>query len=316
MSSFNLVYFGSPKFSADILRFIHQNLSFLELSAVVTQPDRPQGGQGPTPSPVAQTAQDLKLPVFKPHSLDKDNLQHLKLLKPDLFLVVAYGQILPPSWLDTPSLATLNLHFSLLPRYRGALCVQSAIRNQDQTTGVTLMKMDKKLDHGPLISQISQKISSYDNVHTLTQKLKAKAKTLLETTLPLYLKFTQDPRFQPPPPSHPDLSLYLPPEKQDHSQATYTPPVSQNSHQNAFISWPEISAALKGKNAAQIHALIRSLNPQPGAWTKIPTNQGDLKAKLIKTALENSRLVIDKLQLPGKQPILWQQFTAGHQVKN
>ena len=244
MSTYKLIYLGSPKFSADILKFISTNLSFIDLQAVVTQPDRPQGRQGVlTPSPVAQTAQKLDIPTFKPQDINEDNLQHIKLLKPDLFLTVAYGQILPLSWLDTPKIATLNLHFSLLPKYRGALCIKQAILNQDQNTGVTLMKMDQKLDHGPIISQIKQSISTNDDLSTLTKKLKIKASTLLDKTLLPYLQHTQNKNSKTPKINHPDISLFLPPKPQDHSQATYTPPTSQNTHQNAFISWQKIKKA-------------------------------------------------------------------------
>lgn len=315
MSTYKLIYLGSPQFSADILKFV-SNLSFIDLQAVVTQPDRPQGRQGQlTPSPVAQTAQTLNIPTFKPQQINTDNLQHLKLLKPDIFLTVAYGQILPTSWLNTPQIATLNLHFSLLPKYRGALCIKQALTNQDQNTGVTLLEMDQKLDHGPIISQIKQPISTDDNLATLTQKLKSPANTLIDKTLLPYLQFTQDQSSKTTPIKHPDITLHLPPKPQDHSQATYTPPTSQNTHQNAFIPWSKISQATQSQNASQIHAQIRANNPDPGTWTKVPTSKGEMKLKIIKSNLENKKLSLQKVQLPGKNPITWQQFTAGYQIK-
>ncbi len=316
MSTYKLIYLGTPQFSANILRFISANLSFINLQAVVTQPDKPQGRQGAiTPSPVAQTAQKLGIPTFKPQNTNNDNLQHLKLLKPDLFLIVAYGQILPSSWLNAPQIATLNFHFSLLPKYRGALCIKQALLNQDPDTGVTLLEMDQKLDHGPVISQIKQPISTNDDLSTLTQKLKTKANTLLDKTLLPYLQFTQNKDSKTSKINHPDISLFLPPQPQDHSQATHTPPTSQNTHQNAFIPWQKIEKATQSQDASQLHAQIRANSPDPGAWTEIPTTKGDKILKIIKTKLNKQKLTLQKVQLPGKNPISWQQFTTGYQIK-
>jgi methionyl-tRNA formyltransferase len=282
-SPINLVFFGTPKFSTTILEALLKEKG-INLVGVVTQKDKPVGRKGLiTPSPVALKAKELNLPLFKPNKLDQSNLEHIKLLKPDLFLVVAYGQIIPPVWLNTPSIATLNIHYSLLPKYRGALCVSEAIKNQDKKTGVTLMKMDQDLDHGPIIAQKKQTIDIADNVETLTQKLTQKSLSLL----PLLTKVK--------------TLTYTP---QDHSKATTTPLIKSRTRNSAFIK------TLKVKNPESLHALIRSLNPEPGAWTKI----NDQELKILETRLiqkdskKPARLEITKLQLPGKNPITWRQF--------
>ncbi|HEX9008407.1 MAG TPA: methionyl-tRNA formyltransferase, partial [Patescibacteria group bacterium] len=137
MAKPNLIYIGSPEFSAQILEHL-LTTGIVNVVGVVTQPDKPQGRkQLIVPSPVAQMAANYDLPVFKPAKLDEANLSHLKLLKPDIFLVVSYGKIIPQSWLDLPTIGTFNIHFSLLPKYRGALCISEAIKNQDVETGVT-----------------------------------------------------------------------------------------------------------------------------------------------------------------------------------
>ena len=120
---FNLVYFGSPSFSADILdSLITTPPEGIKVVAVVTNPDRPTGRkQILTPSPVAQLAQQYHLPIFKPDKLESSNLAHIKLLNPHIFLVAAYGKIIPTDWLNLPQIAPLNLHFSLLPRYRSPM---------------------------------------------------------------------------------------------------------------------------------------------------------------------------------------------------
>lgn len=139
---FNLVYFGSPSFSADILESLITNPpENIKVVAVVTNPDRPTGRhQRLSPSPVAQLAQQHHLPIFKPDKLNSSNLAHIKLLNPHLFLIAAYGKIIPPDWLDLPQIAPLNLHFSLLPQYRGAW---TNINHQPLKILSTTLKQDR-----------------------------------------------------------------------------------------------------------------------------------------------------------------------------
>ncbi|MBU1256409.1 hypothetical protein KKA49_01875 [Patescibacteria group bacterium] len=274
MKPIKLVYFGTPDFSGQILESLIKNPSF-NVIGVVTKP---------TASLIIKLANKHNIPLFKPNKLDQSNLQHIKLLKPDIFLVAAYGQIIPKVWLDTPKIATLNIHFSLLPKYRGALCVSEAIKNQDKQTGVTLMQMDEQLDHGPIITQKKLTININDNVKTLTQKLTTLAISLLSGV-------------QPP--------IEVEPQKpQNHQKASYTPSLKTRTRQSAFIP------SLNTNNPAQLHALIRSLNPDPGAWTKI--NGQELKILETKLTPDN-QLEILTVQLPSKTPISWQQFQAGHQ---
>src|SRR3989344_2961997 len=275
----NLVYFGSPEFSSQILESI---LGLSHVVAVVTSPDRPlDRKQILTPSSVALTAGKYDLPIFKPEKLDPANLAHLKLLKPDIFLVVSYGKIIPASWLTTPVIGTFNLHFSLLPKYRGALPISEAIKNDDQETGVTLMQMDEQLDHGPIISQAKISIDINDNCETLTNELTQCAINLLATQLPL---ITTN--------NHKLLSL-----PQDESLATYTPTTKTKTRQSAFIPWSEIQSCIDKSQISNVkcqmlHALIRSLNPDPGAWTKIPVvayhdvPSTEIEIKILKTSLK------------------------------
>ena len=267
MKPIKLVYFGTPDFSAQILESLIKNPK-IDVVGVVTKP---------TASLMLQLADKYSIPVFKPNKLDQSNLQHIKLLQADVFLVAAYGQIIPKLWLNTPKTAILNIHFSLLPKYRGALCVSEAIRNQDLETGVTLMKMDEQLDHGPIIAQKKLKIDINDDVKTLTQKLTLLAIHLIEGAT---------------------LKRVAPSRAQDHTKATYTPTTKSRTRQSAYIP------SLKSKNPARLHALIRSLNPDPGAWTKI-NNQ---EIKILETKLNQNNLELIKVQLPGKTPISWRQL--------
>lgn len=288
----NLVYIGSPAFSASILESIIKS-NLIQVVGVVTSPDKPTGRSLIlTPSPVAKLAETYNLPTYKPEKLDEANLAHLKLLKPDIFLVVSYGKIIPKSYLDTPKIGTFNIHFSLLPKYRGALCISEAIKNGDSITGVTLMKMDELLDHGPVVSQTEIAVDIDDNTATLTTKLTQVAITLLADKLPeIYAqKYTTTP--------------------QDETKVVFTPSHKTFTRQNAFISFDEILKANNGIESIKIHNLVRSLNPDPGAWTIIEGKE----IKIIKTTFKDNRLTIDTVQLPGKSPITWNQYSKGHKT--
>ncbi len=294
----NLIYFGSPEFSATILESVIKS-DQVNVVGVVTTPDKPTGRSLTlTPSPVALLAETFDLPTYKPSKLDEANLAHLKLLKPDIFLVVSLGKIVPQSYLDTPKIGTFNLHFSLLPKYRGALCISEAIKNQDKTTGVTLMEMDELLDHGPIISQTEIPIDINDNTATLTTKLTQAAITLLADKLPEICAGS------------------YPKTAQDETKAVFTPSHRTLTRQTAFIPFEKILIAQNGTDSPSIHALIRSLNPDPGAWTEIPlaSDQEAIQIKLIDTSLIENKLVLNTVQLSGKSPISWKQFLQGHPV--
>lgn len=311
MTKTKIVYFGSPEFSADILRHLI-NSDRYQVVGVVTNPDRPVGRkQTLTPSPVAQVAAEFHLPTFKPNKLDEDNLMHVSLLKPDLFITAAYGKIVPDIWLKAPRINCLNIHFSLLPKYRGALCVSEPIKNLDSETGVTLMEMDSGLDHGPIIAQISQEIAEDDNVESLLEKLTDKAKDLLDEALPRYVEWSET-RVAPGEFANLHSMIHLPPKVQDHQSATFTPSTSSRTRANALVPWEEIRLAMNGNHPKIVHALIRSLNPDPGAWTEIIDEHDRIQLKLIKTEVHDDKLKLVEVQMPGKPSVAWKQFVAGH----
>ena len=284
----NLVYFGSPEFSAKILESLLKNPE-IRVVGVVSQPDKPVGRkQTLTPSPVSSLAAQHDLPTYKPTNLDSDNLSHISLLKPDIFLVVSYGLFMPSEWLSAPTIGTFNFHFSLLPKYRGALCIQEAIKNQERETGVTLMVMDKQMDHGPIINQIKVSIDPNENVKELTTKLTQAGIEILERNLPEICaqKFTSTP--------------------QNETLATFTPSLKTLTHQNAFIPWEKLC-----QFSLTTNALINSLNPQPGAWT----TYHDQELKILQTKVTGNKFEIETVQVPSKTPISWKNFLSGHENK-
>lgn len=293
MDKKNILYFGSPAFSAKILEELLKNPNpDFSVVGVVTQPDKPLGRKlSLTPSRVADVAEKYDLPIFKPHKLDEDHLAHIKLLKPDYFLVVSYGKIIPDNWLNSVKKA-LNIHFSLLPKYRGALCLQETLKNGDSETGVTLMEMSSKLDAGDLIFQQKINIDINDNILDLTNKLIPPAINLINSTLPLY------------------INQKINPKPQDETQAVYTPSYKSLTKQAAFVPWDQIKNSLTGKDPLTTHNLIRSLNPEPGAWTKI----NNIEVKIIRTRFQDNQLLLETVQMAGKSPISWKQFVAGHPI--
>lgn len=191
-----VVFMGSPEFSLATLRALAANYTVV---GVVTQPDRPAGrGKQLTPPPVKTLALELGLPVIQPRRLrEPEAIDQLRAWAPDLIVVAAYGQILRPDVLDLPPHGCINVHASLLPRWRGASPIQAAILHGDAETGVTIMRMDAGLDTGPILSQRGIPIAPDDTAATLSEKLAGLGANLLIETLPDYLSGELKPTPQP-----------------------------------------------------------------------------------------------------------------------
>lgn len=182
-----VIFMGTPELSVSILQSLLENN--YHVVAAVTKPDAKSGRKGElAASPVKQLALAAGVPVLTPEKLTPDFYDELKLLKPDLIVVAAYGKILPKNILDLPGLGCLNIHYSLLPRFRGASPIQNALLFGDTVTGVTLIKMDAGLDTGDIINTQSVTIDPHDTATTLTPKLNLAAIELTLTTLPLWIE--------------------------------------------------------------------------------------------------------------------------------
>jgi methionyl-tRNA formyltransferase len=211
-----------------------------DIVAVITQPDRPKGrGLKLAPGPVKETAAEHDIPVFQPDKIkDKDSIDLVRGLAPDLIVIVAYGKILPKEILDIPKYGAINVHASLLPKYRGAAPVQRAILNGDKYTGITIMKVIEALDAGDIIAQESIPIYDADNAATLTERLfKLGAKLLVSVVSQI-------------------KSGKMNAVKQDDEKASYAPTLNK---ENGVIDWK--------MKAPQICDQIKAFNPWPGAYT-------------------------------------------------
>lgn len=231
-----LIFFGTPDFAVPTLEALAA--AGEEVAAVVTQPDQPRGrGQRLSPPPVKVRAQALDLPVLQPTRLrDPGFLARLRDLRPDLLVVAAYGRLLPPELLALPPLGCLNVHASLLPRYRGAAPVQWALINGDEATGVTIMWMVEELDAGPIFLQEQVAIRPEDNAGTLAARLAEVGARLLVEAL-AHLRRGE--------------VIKIP---QPETGVTLAPPLT-----------PEMERLDFRRPAREVAGLIRALDPSPGA---------------------------------------------------
>ncbi len=234
----NIIFAGTPEVSEQILS--HLLKSKCAVSHVFTQPDRPAGrGRHLTASPVKTLGIEHGLPIFQPQTLNTpEQVQLLKNLAPDLLIVVAYGLILPPEILAIPKYGCINIHFSLLPRWRGASPVQQAILAGDKKTGISIIQMKKGLDTGPILFSAECDIHPHDTSENLFNRLIPIAQNLLLTTLDKIEKQN------------------IHPKRQDPKQKTYAHLIEKHQAQ---IDWQQ--------SAAKIDRLIRAYYPSPIAYT-------------------------------------------------
>lgn len=221
-----------------------------------------------TPPPVKLAAQELGLPVYQPATIrDPESVQRIRALAPDLLVVVAYGQIIPRSVLEIPRLGAVNVHASLLPRWRGAAPIARAILAGDAETGVTIMRMDEQLDHGPVLFAASTPIGEHEDAVELTMRLAQLGADALVKTL--------------------EHLEEIKPTEQDHAEATMAPKLTKEEGELDWSMEPQ-----------EIDRRVRGLQPWPGAT--LPTERG--RVKVLRGHVQGDRYLPEVVQLPGKKP--------------
>ncbi|NLP46622.1 MAG: methionyl-tRNA formyltransferase [Epulopiscium sp.] len=304
----NVIFMGTPEFAVPCLQMLLD--SHHKVTAVFTQPDRPKGrGRQLTPPPVKILAQQHQIPIFQPVKIkDSDIVKQLQNLKPDVIVVVAYGQILSKEILEIPSYGCINVHASLLPKYRGAAPIQWAIINGETSTGITTMYMDIGLDTGDIIFQKSIPITSDDTAGSLHDKLANVGAEVLHNTL-LQVEAGTAPR-----------------TKQQEEEATYASILKKST---GLINW--------NQSALQIQNFIRGLSPWPSAYTyyknnmmkiwdvkitnKINENKNvpgqiiNITEQEVEVQTGNGTLILKEVQLQGKRRMTIQEFLRGNTIE-
>ncbi len=240
------IFFGSPEFAVPCLDALHE---ISDVAVVISQPDRPAGrGLAMRPPAVKQRALELRLDVWQPTKVRTAAVaERLRSLEADVAVVVAYGRILPPAVLQAPRTGCVNVHASLLPRWRGAAPIQWSIVHGDEETGVTLMQMDEGMDTGAILATASTRIEDDDDASTLGERLSEMGAALLREQLPSY------------------VAGELTPKPQDDAAATMAPLLNKA---HGRIEW--------NKPARMVHNQIRGMYPWPGAYTIL----GDRRIKV------------------------------------
>ncbi|MFP4286361.1 MAG: methionyl-tRNA formyltransferase [Candidatus Izemoplasmataceae bacterium] len=295
----NIVFMGTPEFSVPILEAL---IKQYEVTLVVTQPDKIVGRKKTlTHSPIKKVALEHNIEVFQPKSIKKDYERVLE-VNPDLIITAAYGQIIPEVLLNAPKLKAINVHASLLPKYRGGAPIQRAIMNHESSTGVTIMYMSKAMDAGDIIAQESLSIKPKETGESLFNKLSILGRDLLMKTLPSIINQTNQ-RFK----QDPSLVSYAPIIKPSEEWLDFRLDANDlEAKVRAFYKEPNTYTTLDGLKLKVIKAesLKENLSDEAGVITKID-KQG------IKIQCGNGTLVVTYLQLESKKAMTSIDFMNG-----
>jgi len=327
MTKTKLIFCGSfVEYSALPLAALLASTS-LEILAVVTTPPAPAGKHSELlKNPVHILAETAGIQVFTPETLSETVIAEIekKVGQPEILLTAGYGKLLPVSWLKWPSLAALNLHFSLLPSYRGANPAEWALLLDEHLTGITLIEMSPSFDTGKMVASASASITNSDTRETVYDKLYHLGATTLGEMITTYVSFAKN---AGSPPSNGVLTFYLPPLEQPVSK---TPYAARFTRDQGYLAWPALVAAMEGKvadlahfspflkkiltpgeisaDAVFIERATRALAGFPSLWTIIGTAKGEKRMKILASHVEKSnsaRLVLDQVHIEGKAPARW-----------
>ena len=304
MTGLRIVFMGTPEFACPTLQKLIERGE--QVVAVVTQPDRPKGrGQQMMPPPVKVLAERHGIPVLQPLKVrTPENIEQIRTFAPDLIVVVAFGQILPKALLDIPPKGCINVHASLLPRYRGAAPLNWCIIHGEAETGVTTMLMDVGLDTGDMLLKKTTPIEPDEDASSLHDRLAGIGAEALAETLDLL------------------VAGKLAPEKQDDSLTNYAPLLKK---EHGSIDW--------NRDARSIKNQVRGMTPWPGAYTELDGKT--LKLYRVRTgagsgapgtviaadrnglevACSEGSIIVDELQLEGKKRLSSREFLSGFRIE-
>lgn len=302
-----IVYMGTPDFAVPPLAALVEN--GYEVTAVITQPDKPKGrGKTLMPTPVKEEALKHEIPVYQPAKVrDPEFLETLQKLEPDMIIVAAFGQIIPKVILDTPKYGCINIHASLLPKYRGAAPIQQAVIDGEKESGVTIMKMGTGLDTGDMISQAVVELREDETGGSLFDRLAETGAELLIRTIPSI----------------------------ENGTAVYTKQPEESPTPYAAMITKQMGLLDFSKSAVVLERLVRGMNPWPSAYTflnnktlkvwkcsvesgscgkDVPGTITDVDKKGIHVACGEGTLILEEVQLEGKKRMETDAFLRGYHV--
>lgn len=303
MSGLRVIFMGTPDFACPTLQKLIDRGE--QIVAVVSQPDRPKGrGQRLMPPPVKVLAEQHALPVYQPLKVrDPDFIEVIRELAPDVIVVVAFGQILPKSLLEIPPLGCINVHASLLPRYRGAAPLNWCIINGESKTGVTTMLMDVGLDTGPMLLKRSTPVDENEDIVTLHERMSAMGAELLSETLDGLAAGTIVPQEQDD-----SRSCYAPMLKKEDGRINwYRDARSIHNQVRGLAVWPVAYAFLDGLVLKVYRSSAAEGNGLPG--TVLRADKHGLEVACLKGSL-----IIEEMQLAGKKRLDAASFLAGYAI--
>ena len=296
----NIIFMGTPNFAVPILKSIN-NLNHNILEVYTQPPNKKNRGQKTQNSPIHDLSKKFNLPVRCPIAFDEEEINHIKKLNPDLVIVVAYGKILPVKLLNLDKVLFINVHASLLPRWRGAAPIQRAIMNLDKETGVSIMKIVAELDAGPVLLQSKIKITKEINYLELSRQMsELGAKLILDTLKLIENKMTNF-------------------TEQNESEATYANKIEKSETR---INWND--------DAEKIIAKINAFCPNPGSWFELNGNRikiikakeiiskgipGTILDENLTIACSKNAVRIIELKKEGKQKMTTDEFLRGNKIK-
>lgn len=299
-----IIFMGTPEFAVGSLRALAE--AGHEILEVYTQPDKPKGRSGkPAPSPVKEYAVSRGLAVMQPEKLrDQENAEHIRVLAPEMIVVAAYGQILPESILNIPALGCVNVHASLLPKYRGAAPIERSILDGEKKTGITTMLMDKGLDTGDILEQAEVEILPTDTGETLTKKLMEEGAKLLLSTVEGLASGKIRPTAQKDEESSYAKMLDKALGKMDFGE----PAEVLERKIRALIPWPCAYTSLDGKRLILLSAEVTEQEGEPGQIVEVTK-------KSFTVACGKGALRIRRVQPEGKKPMDTAAFLNGKKLE-
>lgn len=310
MRKYQVLFFGTPEIALPTLHSLAESEE-IEVAAVVTQPDKPTGRhQEMTPPAVKVLAEKKGIPVLQPETLrgNSEFEELVRELEPDAYVIISYGQIIPKKILEIPKYGALNIHVSLLPKYRGASPIQQALLNGDSTTGITIIKINEKMDAGDIVFVKKLPISDEDNAETLSEKLAVMGGEFIAPVLLDYMEGN------------------LKPIPQNHAQATFCSKIEKDDGRikwedqtaqeifnriRAFTPWPSCFTTWDGKRMKIIEARVGGETIEPGMMKILSGGEG------LPLAIGTKKGSIHpiKIQLEGKGIVDIKTFLNGNKEK-